>query len=70
MGDLAMTVHQQLRAAYLASGRTMADIGAEAGCSENTVLRIVGPRPQNASMENLIAVAMVLRVDTLRVPAR
>ncbi len=65
-----MTVHAQLRAAYLASRRSIEDIGKEAGVSKNTAWRALGPIPRNTSAETLIALAMVLGLTTLDVPPR
>ena len=55
-----MTAHQQLRAAYLASGLTMEEVGFRAGCTKNTVLRVCGPTPRNVRADVILAVAQVL----------
>lgn len=55
-----MTAHQQLRAAYLASGLTMEEVGFRAGCTKGTVLRVCGPTPRNVRADVLMAVAQVL----------
>lgn len=65
-----MTIHAQLRAAYLASGRTIEDIGRDAGVSKNTAIRALGPTARNVSAETLIALAMVLGLTRLDVPRR
>lgn len=55
-----MTAHQQLRAAYLASGLSLEAIGLRVGCSANTVARVCGPTPRNVRADIMLAVAQVL----------
>lgn len=55
-----MTAHQQLRAAYLASGLTMEEVGQRAGCATGTVLRVCGATPRNVRADILMAVAEAL----------
>lgn len=62
-----MTAYQQLRLAYLSSGRTLADIAREVGCAENTVLRVLGPRPRNVRVDVMLAVAGALRQTSLTI---
>ena len=65
-----MTIHAQLRAAYLASGRTLEDVGRAAGVSKNTAMRVLGPIARNVSSDTMIAIAMVLGVTRLDVTPR
>ncbi len=62
-----MTAYQQLRAAYLMSGRTIAEIAAHAGYAENTVARVLGPRPRNVRADVMLAVAGALGQPSLPV---
>lgn len=62
-----MTAYQQLRAAYQASGLTVAEVACRAGVSENTALRVVGPRPRNVRADVMLAVAAALRQPTILV---
>lgn len=62
-----MTVRDQIRAAYLASGLTQGQIAARAGLSEGTVLNVL--RGRNVTSEALIAVAVVLEVEVLHLPS-
>lgn len=61
-----MTVRDQIRAAYVASGLTQGQIAARAGLSESTVLNVM--RGRNVTSEALIAVAVVLGVEQLQLP--
>ena len=63
-----MTVREQIRAAYLASGMTITQIAVEAGVSEGTVVNVM--RGRNVTVGNLFAVAAVLRVGSIDVEAR
>ena len=63
-----MTIREQLRAAYLASGLTMTEISVASGVSENTILNIF--RGRNVTAGNLFAVASVLRVRAIDVPSQ
>jgi len=60
-----MTIHAQLRAAYLSSGRTVAHISLQSGYSENTVARLLGPKPMNVSLAAAVAVAETLGLPQL-----
>lgn len=60
-----MTVHAQLRAAYRTSGRTIAHIAIRSGYSENTVARLLGPKPMNVSLAAAVAVAETLGLPQL-----
>ena len=62
------TVREQLRTAYLASGRTLVDISVESGVSQSTILNIF--RGRNVTVENLFAVACALGVRAVDVPSR
>ena len=61
-----VTVREQLRAAYLQSGRTLVDISVESGVSENTILNAF--RGRNVTSANLFALASTLRIEAIRVP--
>lgn len=61
-----MTVREQLRAAYLASGLTQEEIAYRAGVSQKTLVNILGGR--NAEADNLLAVARALRIEAIIVP--
>lgn len=61
-----MTVREQMREAYLASGKTHLQIGQEAGVHTNTVINIL--RGRNVTMANLFAVACVLKIEAISVP--
>jgi transcriptional regulator with XRE-family HTH domain len=61
-----MTVRDQIRAAYLASGLTQGQIAARAGLSESTVLNVM--RGRNVTVDVLVAVAVVLGVESLCLP--
>lgn len=63
-----MTVHEQVRAAYRASGLTQEEIAHRAGVSAKTLWNILAGR--NADTENLLAVCVVLGVSSLTVPQR
>ena len=58
-----MTVREQLRAAYLASGMTQEEIAHKAGVSQKTLWNTL--RGRNVDSENLFAVAKVLKVEAL-----
>lgn len=61
-----VTVREQLRAAYLQSGRTLVDISTESGVSERTIRHMLCGR--NVEAGNLFAVASTLRIEAIRVP--
>lgn len=63
-----MTVREQLRLAYVRSGRTLVDISAESGVSESTILNIF--RGRNVTASNLFAVCSALGVRHVEVPYR
>ena len=63
-----MTIREQLRLAYYRSGLTHAEIAARAGVAENTVGRVLTGR--NATVETLVAVAVVFGVESLTVAPR
>lgn len=60
-----MTIREQLRAAYLASGLTQEEIAHRAGVSQKTLWNTLSGR--NVEAENLFAVAKVLRIESLTV---
>jgi len=62
----AMTVREQLRDAYLSSGRTMDDLSHASGVSKRTILHMFCGR--NVTTANLFALACVLRIESIRVP--
>lgn len=64
-----MTVHEQLYAAYKASGLTVASIAAEAGVSDNTIRRFLY-HGRNVNVETVMAIACVLEVRAVEVPRR
>lgn len=63
-----MTVREQLRQAYVESGRTITQIATDAGVSENTVLNIF--RGRNVTAGSLFAVASVLQIRAISVEVR
>lgn len=63
-----MTLYDQIRSAYLASGMTIADIADASGCHENTVGRAL--RSRNVTVDNLVAIAMALGIQTITLPPR
>ena len=63
-----MTVREQVRAAYLASGLSQEEIAHRAGVSPKTLWNILSGR--NADTENLFAVCVVLGLSALHVPRR
>lgn len=61
-----MTVREQLRTAYLASGLTQEEIAFRAGVSSKTLYNALSGR--NVETENLFAVCAVLGVSSLVIP--
>lgn len=61
-----MTVPDQIRAAYRASGLTQEEIAYRAGVSSKTLWNILAGR--NTEAENLYAVCAVLGVSSLTIP--
>lgn len=64
---MALTMREELRAAYKASGLTQAHIAARAGVHENAVYRVVSTN-RNVTIDVLVAVAQVLGVRSLTIP--
>jgi lambda repressor-like predicted transcriptional regulator len=64
-----MTIRDQLRAAYDRSGMSMAAIALESGVSETTVRNAL-LTSRNVGIENVAAIACVLRLDVLIVARR
>jgi transcriptional regulator with XRE-family HTH domain len=60
-----MTIREQVRAAYLASGLTQEEIAFRAGVSSKTLWNILSGR--NADSENLFAVCVVLGLTSIHV---
>ena len=61
-----MTVREQMRTAYLRSGKTLVEIAVEAGVSENTILNVF--RGRNVTSANLFALASALHIEAISVP--
>lgn len=64
-----MTVYEQIRAAYLASGLSVAYIAAESGVSESTTRNLL-IRGCNVGADNLFAIAAVVGLQAIAVPTR
>ena len=63
-----MTIREQLRAAYLASGLTQEEIAHRSGVSQKTLWNILSGR--NAESASLFSVCVVLGVQSLSVPSQ
>jgi transcriptional regulator with XRE-family HTH domain len=61
-----VTIREQIRAAYLASGLSQEEIAFRAGVSSKTLWNILSGR--NAASENLFAVCVVLGLTEIHVP--
>lgn len=61
-----MTIREQLRAAYLASGLTQEEIAHRSGVSQKTLWNILSGR--NAESASLFSVCVVLGVQSIVVP--
>jgi|DEB3_MinimDraft_2_1074329.scaffolds.fasta_scaffold15888_2 transcriptional regulator with XRE-family HTH domain len=63
-----MTVREQMRAAYLASGKSQMRIAQESGVHHRTVYKML--KGDNVTVANLFAVACVLNIEAIQVPTR
>ena len=61
-----MTIREQLRAAYLASGLTQEEIAHRSGVSQKTLWNILSGR--NAESASLFSVCVVLGVQSITIP--
>ena len=62
-----MSVHEQIRAAYRASGLSQEEIAHRSGVSRKTLHNLLTGR--NVELQNLMAVAQVLGVSSLQLSA-
>jgi transcriptional regulator with XRE-family HTH domain len=63
-----MTVSEQIRVAFMASGYTVTYVAMKSGVSESTIRNILHTR-RNVGVDNVIAVAGVLGVRMIEVPS-